>query len=417
MSKTATRRRPASPRIADLRLLTEAFTIGDSDPSAPALRVDEEKCVIYGVKVVGRFSKNCHGRAGVTEGSEYTPDALKQAVPLYDNVVVNPNHPASKALAAAERNVTESVGVIRNPRYENDGIHGDLHYYPDDPTARKLVHNVKNKLGGMALSHNAYPGRERVQGGKLIIESIAHVNSVDVVQRGGTTDTLWESQETEPVKTTFQAILESWVAKKSPARKAVAKHLLEMDDAPGLDAPVEAPPADPDEQLLAGFKAAIMAIIDGDGSAKDKAKQIAAYLKAHEDLTGSGEPEEPVEEDDESNEPADKKTPAKESLEAKVRHLEAKDACRTLCETLGFTPTKDQLDTLIEQASDKGRKAVAEAFKAAGGGSTEARSGRDARTGTRGQVKSGGPNAGKPAPVTEAQEPKDAKEFAAMVTG
>lgn len=272
-------------------------------------------------------------------------------------------------------------------------------------------------MGGMALSHNALPSRERIVGGKLVIEAIDHVVSVDVVQKGGTNSTLWEHKETRPVATTFKAILESWVAKKSPARKAfAAKRLLEDDSMPlsAADVPAETPPeAEPDDALWGGFTAAIDSLlakyIGGEMDAAAVSKAITKYVKAHAKLTGTAEPDDaPVEEeddtmsDDDKKKKADddKKAAAKESLESKLQKLEAKDACRTLCEAADFKPSPTQLKALMLLESEADRKALIEESK---GTATP-----KPAPGT-GKPKSGAPTP--KVPVTESAAPKNKDEF------
>lgn len=375
------------------RGIIESYSL--SDCPAP-LKVDQEAGIIYGVKVVGRKSKNNHGRPGVTEGTEYTPEAFRNAIPLYEGVSVYTNHPSIQDRARGNnRDVRESIGVIRNPRMDgSDDIRGDLYYKKSHSFTPEIVEDVQRSLGTMALSHNAMPGRERVSNGKLIIESIESVNSVDLVDKGGTNTNLWESESPMKIKS-FKSILESFVSNKTKGHKALAKRVMEMDDTPA-DVPSEET-ASPEDQIASGFKAAIMAIIDGEGDAKTKAKKIKQYLQAHEDLTSDKEPKDDPASDDsdtssDSNTDDSKKT--SESLKREIATLKSKEACRELCESEDVKPSAVLLKSLMLLESVEDRKALLAESKA-----------------TRPVVKK--PTSSSPAPkaVTEGKEPKNKNEF------
>jgi hypothetical protein len=371
------------------RAITESYSLADCP--AP-LRVDQEAGIIFGVKVVGRTSRNNHGRPGVTEGTEYTLDAFRNAVHLYEGVSVYTNHPSVQDRARGNnRDVRESIGVIRNPRLDGDSIRGDLHYKKSHSFTPEIVEDVQRSLGTMALSHNAMPGRERVANGKLIIESIESVNSVDLVDKGGTNTNLWESHT---VAKTFKTVLESFVSHKSKAHKAVARRVLEMDDTP-TDAPMDAGgESSPEDQLLSGFEAAITAIFRGDGDAKSKIKKIAAYIKAHDSLTSD---EEPVVDDgdaDDDGVPDSVDDKVSESLKREIKTLKAREACRELCESEDVKPSAVLLKSLMLLESTDERKQLLTESKA-----------------SRPVVRK--PTSGSPhgRTVTESKKPKSTDEF------
>jgi hypothetical protein len=352
MPATATRRAAAPPRVE----LVEGYAAG------PGLKIDKEAAVIYGVKLGGRFSPNCHKIKGVTEGTEYTPAAYKGALGLYENRKVYPEHaPPDK------RGPFDYLGVIRNARYDDaaDCPRGDFHYRKSHPHAAQLVEDVERGMGGFGFSHHIPHGgyKGRVLGRRFVVESITDIKSVDLVADPATTRNLWEHRE-PTVPTTFKALLEKWVADKSANRKAVARDLLE-DDAPAMTAPVDAPDAngngeagDPEDELWSGFQSAIVAIINGDGTAEEKGRQVAKYLKAHEKLTQDKPAEDKPPEDKPADKPADDS--AKESVE--VRTLRAENAC--LKE--GVKPSPTLLKALVALDTDADRKALLEEAKAAG---------------------------------------------------
>lgn len=203
------------------------------------------------------------------------------------------------------------------------------------------------------------------------------------------------------MKATARQLIESVSKTLSKARQKWAVALLE-DDAmdPALTAPVEDAPTDPDQALADGFEAAILAVVkDETMDAAAKAKKIAALLKTHEKLTAEPEPEAPSETPAEEGEDADEKD---KKMESRLRELEAKDACRDLCESMDFTPNNDQLAALVAIPHATARKTVAQAFKDAKGGKSQ--------TGPRSKAMGG-------SKLTESREPAqiDAKGLASAL--
>lgn len=371
MPATVTRRRPKTPLIQD-------WVIERVSPDGAPLVVDEDAGVIRSVRVLGQFSDNCHGISGVTEGTEYTPACQRDAARLYEGATIYCDHPEGRARNTdAPRQIRDTVGVLRNVKHiiESNGknaLRGDFHYLKSHPMAANVVEDVKRGLGIYGLSHNARPAQASVVNGRYVIERLAEVRSVDLVDRPATNKNLWESRA---VPTTLKSILESWAKKKSPARQKYVKRLLEDDDMP-MDAPADAPTEgdDPDTALWGGFTAAINAILDqyksGSCDAVEAAKSIAKYVKAHAKLTGTTEPA--AEESDDTGDedmPADKTSdddkkadddkPTSESRE--VRELRAKVACMEA----GVKPSPAMLKALVLLESEADRKALIDETKAA----------------------------------------------------
>lgn len=347
------------PKIGDLHDrydLSESYAIKGENGSP--LKIDKEAGIIYGVKLGGRFSDNCHGIPGVSEGTEYKAQAYRQALPLYEGVKVYAKHLPRKGQAAqSDRGPFEYLGVIKNARYDEaaDCPRGDFHYRKSHPDAASLVEDVERGMGGFGFSHHIPPGQYvgKVINGRLVIESIKQIKSVDLVDGPATTRNLWESRTVEK---TFKEILEGWVAKKSAPRKAVAAALLEDDSIP-LDAPMMAVDtgenAEPDDLLLKGFKSAIDAVWgqyeSGELDAASAIKAISKYIKAHAKLTAEEEPE-PEPEEDDPPEP-------KESKE--VARLRSENACLKA----GVKPTPALVKALGLLESQADREALLVGYK------------------------------------------------------
>src|SRR5262245_683657 len=328
------------------RTLIEGHAI--SVAGEPPLKIDEEAGIIYGVRVIGRYSKNNHGVSEAENGTEYTEGCMREALALYEDSDVNANHPP-RSNPGVERDVNETFGVLRNCRVDRDPagdpeVRADLHYFRSHPMAPRVLEDVRRRLGRFGLSHNATARRERFDRAKrrLVIEGLAKARSVDLVKRPSTNRNLWESHAVS-TPTTLRQVLEA--LSLTPKRVAWRTWLLEDDTmAPAMDAPMDAAPAAGEEgdAAWAGFMQEIESIGEkfksGEMTAKEAGKKVAAFFKAHASLFGSVEPDEDPPEKDKAN---DEETDKVESEE--LTQLRAEKKARELCESLlggGFTPTQ-----------------------------------------------------------------------------
>lgn len=144
-----------------------------------ALRVDRDKGIIHGVKILGLESANKRS---------YTREALERAVSLYEGKAVNVDHIPSGQL----RSYRDRIGRIVNVRLSGDGLYGDLLVNPKHPLAEQLFWDAEHAPENVGLSHDAQ-GKTVVRDGKMIVESISSVRSVDLVAEPATTRSLYES--------------------------------------------------------------------------------------------------------------------------------------------------------------------------------------------------------------------------------
>lgn len=358
------------------RELSEAYASAASD--GPALVVDREAGVIRGVKVLGRYSRNRH-LAEAENGTEYTPAAMREALPLYEGADVLTDHPKDRSSAGlrAERSVSEVFGQLRNCRVEDDAIKADLHFLKSHPMANAVCEDVERRLGVYGLSHNAAAGKERFDrgAGRLVVESIAVVRSVDLVRKPATNRNLWESTVTTPAKTTtLREVLESRRPKLPKGKKKWTDRLLE-DDGMGyaVDAPVpEEVSAEPDDALWAGFESAIMAVLgkyeSGEADAAGVMAKIKQLLTTHEKLAADADssPDDVAEEEEDDD--AEGKGKAESQSSAELDRLRRKDRVRDLCEAEGFAPSKTALAALMALGTDAERRTLIGEFQSAAGG-------------------------------------------------
>lgn len=215
------------------------------------VRVDRGQGVIRGVKILGRHSPNTHGEPGATHGTEYTLEALQQAHSRkqYEGINVNVGHPPRKD-PDQERSPYDNLGELRNVELKDDGLYGDLHVLKSHPFADRVFESAERMPTAFSLSHNA-KGRGAVVDGRYVIVEIPYVRSVDVVTKGATTRSLYESAEGESVQ--------PWEYRKSltGAAHSASSLLLSTDkDHPAYPHSSKASSSDGDEAAEHHYNAA-----------------------------------------------------------------------------------------------------------------------------------------------------------------
>lgn len=255
--------------------MTTAQTVQLREDAFPdgTLKIDTDAAVIYGVKILGRESLN---------GRVYSQTALEQAAKLYDGIAVNLDHPVDPR---SVRSVSEGWGVLRNTRVARDGVYGDLHYLKNHAQTPALIERAQRFPRNFGLSHNASGTVVATPDGPDIVESIEHVESVDLVSKPATNRGLFESQEepTMPQKYKVKQLLER--AKGTEPRRLC--RLLEMDEFSMMaDTPVEvAPEATPEDQLQASIESLILAVLrDNTLDAPAKIAKMRKILNVQDQL-------------------------------------------------------------------------------------------------------------------------------------
>ena len=141
-----------------------------ADCSGLALKIDRNRGVVRGVKILGLESRN---------GRRYAGEAVARAAELYEGAKVNVNHP--KGNPAAPRDYQDRIGVIRNVRFTADrGLFGDLHYNAEHALAGQLEWDAAHAPENVGLSHNVLARTTRTEQG-VVVEAITRVVSVDLV--------------------------------------------------------------------------------------------------------------------------------------------------------------------------------------------------------------------------------------------
>jgi len=148
-------------------------------------KVDKAAGIIRGVRILGRVSKN---------NREYSPQALKDAAKLYENIGVFVDH----SDPGARRSYRDKIGTLRHAEVRADGVWGDLHYNPRHALAEQLGWDAEHNSTACGLSHDAQGVTTR-RGNTVVVESISRVTSVDLVASPASVSGLFESvQDTTP---------------------------------------------------------------------------------------------------------------------------------------------------------------------------------------------------------------------------
>lgn len=173
---TATLTRPSRPTQKKRNVMERA--------SGVIGRIDRERGIIRGVKVLGRVSKNGH---------TYTDAALRKGRPLYEGARVYVDHPPDRN-ATAERSVSDLAGVMENVVMRSDGLYGDLHLLKSHPRFDSIMEIAERKPNLIGLSHNAVI-TESTHNGNVVFDGIERVRSVDLVTQPATTRGIFEGAD------------------------------------------------------------------------------------------------------------------------------------------------------------------------------------------------------------------------------
>ncbi|MBE6428020.1 MAG: hypothetical protein E7028_05455 [Planctomycetaceae bacterium] len=147
-------------------------------------RLDREKSVLRGVKILGLISLNSR---------RYAPSALRKARKLYEKAKVNVNHPQNSP--NSPRDYRDRIGNIRNVQFrENEGLFADFYFNPCHPLAEQMMWDAEHAPENVGFSHNILGRTSTLKDGTLVVDEITSVRSVDLVADPATTHGLFESE-------------------------------------------------------------------------------------------------------------------------------------------------------------------------------------------------------------------------------
>jgi hypothetical protein len=193
------------------------------------LKVDREGGVIRRVKILGSESAN---------GRTYPAATIVKAANLYEGVKVNLNHPDDSP--STPRRYEDRLGALHDVTVAGDGLYADLRFNPKHPVTEQLLWDAEHAPENVGLSHNVRAAISKKPGGKVVVEEINQVLSVDLVADPATTKGLFESHHRQEEETPMELTLES-LQKEHPdlvkeIQEAVIKQQGDADKVAALEA-------------------------------------------------------------------------------------------------------------------------------------------------------------------------------------
>lgn len=303
------------------------------------LQIDREAGVIRNVRIIGVRSKN---------GRRYLPEALKEAIPLYEGAKVYIDH--TDPDASKGRKIKERWGKLSGVYQGEDGaLYGDLHYLKGHEET-ELILEAAERFDDFGLSHDVEGLMRKVEGGEPAVYKIGRVFSVDVVTDPATNNNFFESELPTMKKKLLETLREH--ESKNETAKYLLGRLAEMDPLYTDEMPLDAELSDeasPEDEIAAAFETAILAILAMDGSVDEKIEKIRMLLEVEAEVSGQGGSSAPSEAD-----PA--VTEAIKTLKADVARLDAEN--KSLRE--------EKARAEAEAAAVKAREAVEKELRDAG---------------------------------------------------
>jgi hypothetical protein len=298
-----------------------------------APRVDRDAGVIRGVRILGRVSRN---------GREYSPAALGQAARLYEGLGVNLNHP-DRPQSPDTRAVEDGFGWLESIDIRADGVYGDLHYFRAHPQAEVIVEAAIRNPRRFGLSHHAEGSVVQHQG-RSVVESIATVRSVDLVQNPATNKGLFES-ETTGMNRTIQQILEdaggAWPLAIAPPELAASLSRL-------IDLPES---ADRERRIDTALRSLLLHLLE-DESLEIPARFDHAVRLLEARLAG----EKPA--------PTSADPATLTGILERIERIETHARCRALLESANRASLPERLDELAALPTDQERARLIETWPA-----------------------------------------------------
>lgn len=313
--------------------LFKKIWISEAKLSFEPLKVDRKKCLIYGVKIIGFDSDN---------GRKYLPEALKKALPMYEGIKVNVDHPDDPSDA---RSAYDRCGKLINVRFiEGKGLFGDLWLNPGHRIFESVFSAAEQMPDLFGLSHNAQ-GEGEKEDGIFIVSKITEVRHVDLVADPATTSSLSEAKK----------------MKKSNRMKEEDEKEKDKKPVEEYDEPTKEGEDDEKDDLASKVMDALK---EADDSDEEKAQKIVDLVKeALEEADGEEETTEAegdedkdeeedtteAEEDDEEKEDTEesarhRKSSKLEQLQEEVRSIKKEAFIRRLCESEGLPATKQLIE-------------------------------------------------------------------------
>jgi len=314
-------------------MTTERLT--ESHIDCGTYKVDRKNNRINHVKILGVESKNRR---------RYSERARASQAKLVEGMAVAMDH--NRDDPTRERAFVDQPCVVRNVSVESDGNYGDLHVFPSHPSAKLLYDRAEMAPETFGLSHVAEckvgpPDRD----GRIVVEDVEAVATLDLVTRPATTAGLFESEESQdkPMAKTLSA----WLIEHKT--KGTFKVLREMEELEVDPAAVEmaeedvAEGIDPGEAVKTALSAKATEIfMDPAIDPKETGKKIAELAKAALDVAEKLEGKEPEEEEASGEEESGDESGGDDMMESVAPQL------KKLTESLESLTSRDEARSFVE---------------------------------------------------------------------
>jgi hypothetical protein len=152
----------------------------------PESRVDLEKGVIYGAKVLGRESKNKR---------RYPAELVRKKHKVYEGAQVFANHDYQQLKTGKARPLQDWGGVVRDVTEKGGEAFGDVHCLKETQAGRIILEAADRCPDKFGLSPMHHIEVEKGADGIDTVLDIIECWSVDAVTRPATTRTLFEEEQ------------------------------------------------------------------------------------------------------------------------------------------------------------------------------------------------------------------------------
>ncbi len=253
--------------------------------------VDRDRGIIRCVKLCGGTSVN---------GREYPAEVFRRDVLKYEGAAIYADH-------GRDRSVDRKLGWIAAARVDADGTpRGDAHLLRTHPLFDRVMEAAERNPAMFGFSHVALCETSYGADGRERVEGLRAIESVDLVAEPATTRGLFEGRTTESKGGCSLARLVERISRDPAASLSqiiAVRKLAELDDGAYADASLpghamDADTLEPAEAITAGFKAALLSVIEkalmGELDSNAAIKKIKSLLSAHRDAAteaGNDEPE------------------------------------------------------------------------------------------------------------------------------
>lgn len=277
---------------------------------SPDLKIDEELCIVYGVKVLGEVSRN---------KLRFPKATREKAHKLIEGAHVNWDH---RPKGSRETALAARFGWLSAPYEDAAGscTRANLHYFKGHKEAPLFLSIARQKPSacGFSVLGGAKPGGKDSDG-RTIVSEITTVDSFDVVADAANAMGLREAMDAPPMD--------------APP----------MDADPMVEKPAEV--ADSDDYTAIGCMKAIMEIANGAGTDREKLDNITKHVQQALEMDGKGETKDEDAEDESEN---------TDDMKESVRAVRRKHALE-LCESHKVEPTAERMQLLV-RIPKKGRE-------------------------------------------------------------